>query len=406
MLDFTTLAEPIANTQIYEKVLLPALVANWRCRLPTSDCFHTLSAFFRLPSDFLKELTKGEVRDLASPKPFHAVKVQVLKETEVKLADEFQSKFPVVIFALSLNLAMGSGIVLVRTFAIVATPHLTRHLAIGLFYLLGRLLIELWRFVFRAVRTGQKGLVAIVEPCSITRLGFRRNPFVICCDTDIPITECVTFGSDAVDSALYLTRIPEPIRTSIETDFRNSTARILINFFNLDLIAVEGHRAVVSPRLELRRTFGTLLKEVEIPAFNTFQAFLQCPCIWDTPVSISFEFLQLRQVLTQSVIGRTLIAFAASVNPVMPTRQRYEVVMHLRDNTRIRPQMTVALMVLYLVFVRSQKVYQLPVVNPYRVGRQTRCLATTLDMSANWSEEYRRIYKFCQQLFFQHRPMV
>ncbi len=404
------MAEPIANTQIYEKVLLPAVVANWCCRLPTSDCFHTLSPFFRLPSDFLKELTKGEVRDLASPKSFHAVKVQVLKKAEVKLADEFQSKFPVMVFALSLNLAMGSGIVLARTLAIIATPHLTRQLPIGLFYLLGRLLIELWRFVFRAVRTGQKGLIAIVEPCSITRLGFGHNPFIVCYDTDIPITECVTFGSDAVDSALYLTRIPEPIPPSSKAYFRNgdtSLVAFLLKYgFNLDLIAVEGHRAVISPRLELRRTFGTLLKEVEIPAFNTFQAFLQCPGIRNTPMHILFKAFQPRQVPTQSVVGRTPIARAVSVNTVVTTRQRYEVVMHLRDNTRIRPQMTVALMVLYLVFVRSQKVYQLPVVNPYRVGRQTRCLATTLDMSANWSEEYSRIYKFCQQLFFQHRPMV
>ncbi len=354
------MAEPIANTQIYEEVLLPAVVANWRCRLPTSYRLNALSPFFRLPSDFLKELTKGEVRDLASPKSFHAVKVQVLKETEVKLADKFQSKFPVVIFALSLNLAMGSGIVLVRTFAIVATSNLTRQLPIGLFYLLGRLLIELRRFVFRAIRTGQKGLVAIVEPCSITRLGFGGKSFIICCDTDIPITECVTFGGYTFDITFYLTRIPEPIPPSSKAYFRNghtSLVAFLLKYgFNLDLIAVEGHRAVVSPRLELRRTLGTLLKEVEIPQLNTFQALLQRPSIWDTPVSISFEFLQLRQVPTQSVIGRTLIACAASVNPVVPTRQRYEVIMHLRDDTRIRTQMTVAFMVLNFVCVGSQDV--------------------------------------------------
>ncbi len=372
MMDFTTLAEPIANIQVNEKVLLPALVANWRRRLPTSYRLNALAPFFRLPPDFLKELTKGEVRDLASPKSFHAVKVQVLKKAEVKLADESQSKFPVVIFALSLNLAMGSGIVLTRTLAVIATPHLTRQLPIGLFYLLGRLLIELWRFVFRAVRTGQKGLVAIVEPCSITRLGFGRKSFRVCCDTDIPITKCVTFGSDAFDSALYLTRIPEPIPPSSKAYFRNghtSLVAFLLKYgFNLDLIAIEGHRAVISPRLELRRTFGTLLKEVEIPQLNTFQALLQRPSVWDTPVSISFEFLQLRQVPTQSVVGRTPIARAVSVNPVVTTRQRYEVVMHLRDDTRIRPQMTVAFMVLNFVCVGSQKVYQLPAFNPVQVG--------------------------------------
>ena len=46
---------------------------------------------------------------------------------------------------------------------------------------------------------------------------------------------------------------------------------------NLDLIAIEGHRAVVSPRLELRRTLGTLLKEVEIPATQYVSSTLATP---------------------------------------------------------------------------------------------------------------------------------
>ena len=118
------MAEPIANRQIYEKVLLSALVAYRRCRLPTPDGFNTLTALFCLPEHLEHELTEAEIRDFASPQAFHAVKVQVLKETEVKLADEFQCEFPVVIFALSLNFAMGSRIVLARTLAIVATTTL------------------------------------------------------------------------------------------------------------------------------------------------------------------------------------------------------------------------------------------------------------------------------------------
>ena len=143
MMDFTTLAEPIAHRQIYEKVLLSASVAYRRCGLPTSDGFNALTALFRLPEHLEHELTEAEIRDFASPKTFQvSVKVQVLKETEVKLTDKRQRKFPVMILALSLNLAMGSGRVLARTLAVTTAFYLPRQLAIGLFYLLGRLLIE------------------------------------------------------------------------------------------------------------------------------------------------------------------------------------------------------------------------------------------------------------------------
>ena len=137
MLDFTTLAAPIANTQIYEEVLLPAVVANWRCRLPTSDCFHTLSAFFRLPPDFLKELTKGEVRDLASPKSFHFRQ----GSSPQKSRGQTYGRVPKQVSSDGLradgseSCDVSSRIVLTRTLAVIATPHLTRHLAIGLFHL-------------------------------------------------------------------------------------------------------------------------------------------------------------------------------------------------------------------------------------------------------------------------------
>ena len=173
------MAIPIANVQIYEKVLLSALMANRRRCLPTSDGFHTLATLFRLPPHLEKEITESQIGHLSSPKPFHTRKIQVLKETDVKLADKFKSEFPVMVFALSLNFAMSSRIVMTRTLAVATTFYLSRQLPICLLYGFRRLLIELRRLVFRAIRTSQKSLVAIIEPCSITRLGFRFKPFVI-----------------------------------------------------------------------------------------------------------------------------------------------------------------------------------------------------------------------------------
>ena len=202
VMDFTSMATPIANRQVYEQVFLSTTMTDGCCGLPTSDGFNALATFLCLPSHLEHEVTEGEIGDLASPKAFHAVKVQVLKEREVKLADDFQSKFPMVILALTGNFAMRSGMMFTRTFAIVATAHLSRQLTIGTLYRFGRLFIELRRLVFRGIRTDEKVLDTEVKPCSITRLGFGGQSFVICCDGDVPITECVTFDRDTFDISL------------------------------------------------------------------------------------------------------------------------------------------------------------------------------------------------------------
>lgn len=69
---------------------------------------------------------------------------------------------------------------------------------------------------------------------------------------------------------------------------------------------------------------------------------------------VSFQLLEFRQVLAQTVVGRPFVAFAVSVDTVMPTRQRHKMVMHLANDTHIRLQMTITFVVLYLVFVGFQ----------------------------------------------------
>ena len=127
------MAEPIASVQVYESVPLSTLMAKRRCGLPTSDSFHTLATLFAGPVHLEHEFTESKVRHLSSPKAFHAVKVQVLKERNIKLADDLKCEFPVMVFALPLNLAVCSCIVFARTFAISAAFHLVRQQPIGLF---------------------------------------------------------------------------------------------------------------------------------------------------------------------------------------------------------------------------------------------------------------------------------
>ncbi len=70
MMDFTRMAIPIANAQIYEQVLLSARVANRCRRLPTPDRLNSLATLFRLPPHLEHELTESQIADFTSPKTF------------------------------------------------------------------------------------------------------------------------------------------------------------------------------------------------------------------------------------------------------------------------------------------------------------------------------------------------
>ena len=96
-------------------------VAHAGSRCPLVKAFHTLSTFLCLPLEFLHESVESDVGHFASPETFHTIKVQRFKEQHVEPTDQFKGEFPMVVFALPLNLAVLAGMMLTRTFAIVAT---------------------------------------------------------------------------------------------------------------------------------------------------------------------------------------------------------------------------------------------------------------------------------------------
>ena len=90
---------------------------------------------------------------------------------------------------------------------------------------------------------------------------------------------------------------------------------------------------------------------------------------------------QLRQMRLQ-----TIPTGVFTIDAVIPLLQSKEVIVDIRKVIKHIAQTHVLRVFAYLIFISSQRIYQLPVLNPYEVGRQTRCLATTLRMSANWSK--------------------
>ena len=113
----------------------------------------------------------------------------------------------------------------------------------------------LYRLVFRAIGTDKEILDAEIKPCSITRLGFGFKSFVVCCDSDIPITERITFDRNAVDITLYLARIPEPIPASV-VGFSQPARSFTFAF------SIKSHRAVFRHDLNLGGRFALPSKKL------------------------------------------------------------------------------------------------------------------------------------------------
>ena len=111
---------PCSITQFKRNTRLTNM-AHRGCRLPLIDAFNTFTTFFCLPLEFLQKCVESDVGDFTTPKAFHTVKVQRLKEQNIKPTHKFKCKFPVVIFALSSNFAVPTCMVVSRTFSVVTS---------------------------------------------------------------------------------------------------------------------------------------------------------------------------------------------------------------------------------------------------------------------------------------------
>ena len=82
--------------------------------------------FLTLIFQYINKLIKGEVRDFASPKLFHAVKVQRLKDNRIKPLAKICSKFPMPVSALIGDMSVESRQLIDGTPPAVRTFNFTR----------------------------------------------------------------------------------------------------------------------------------------------------------------------------------------------------------------------------------------------------------------------------------------
>ena len=106
--------------------MVTTITTRFRRCCPLSDLHKGFTVLRTLLFQYLKKLIEGMVRNFASPKPFHTLKVQRLKNECIKRCANGR-KFPLPIFSLSRNFSMLSCQRTTRTIPIVRTFDFTTH---------------------------------------------------------------------------------------------------------------------------------------------------------------------------------------------------------------------------------------------------------------------------------------
>ena len=348
---------PITHIQIKEHLDLSTGMTHFTCGCPSVNFDDRFITFLCLPFHFLHEISKCIVRYFSAPEAFHAFKVQVFKETGIKLSDKFKCEFPVMVFALPLYFSIYTRQVFTCTFAIVAAFLFPRQRATSPFDQFRSSFIELWRLIFRAIRTGKEILETKVKPCCLTSLGCRLKSLCICRDSDILLPHCVFLNGNPFDVAFNRSAIPKLIPTPIDTDFRNRTSVSLVNSLYLDLATIKGHGFVFIPTPKFRRTLGSPFKEV-LPAFiNALDTLLQTPRIGYLPMVVFVKSFQFRQMFFHIIERRSLVVLTMPIYPIMPLPQRNKMIVDMGNGGQVPLQMAISFVSLYLVFVGAHYIY-------------------------------------------------
>ena len=196
------------------------------CRRPSPNLQHRPNPFMRLVFQFPYELTEGKVRDLFSKKCFHASKIQVFKEQDVKTSAQVYSKFPMVICSLIGSLLVDTCHLFSAPFFVIRAFHLSGMLSLCFCQLLGVVFVEHWRRIRLTVRASQEVFDSKVEPFSLTRLGFIFDFTIVFSERDVHVSEGVSCNLNLYDFTLYFSVECEPIPTSVETN----TIRWVVSF--------------------------------------------------------------------------------------------------------------------------------------------------------------------------------
>ena len=153
--------------------------------------------FRTLKSQYLNKLPEGKIGDFASPKPFHAVKIQSFCHYDIKPSAQVRGEFPMPIFALVGNMPIQPCEVADSTPPIVRTFDFTRKTFVEFSEFLQGLFQKLWRLYLLTHVQRQKCVFhAKVRPNAFTCCRQHFKGGRMRCDTQPIVTTGITLDSD------------------------------------------------------------------------------------------------------------------------------------------------------------------------------------------------------------------
>ena len=200
--------------------MIATLATRFCCSSPLINLLKKTLMFFTLISQYLNKLVEGEVRDFTSPKSFHAVKVQRLKDDCIKTPAQVSCQLPMPITALVSYMPIQPGELTDAPPPVTRTLDLTRKFFVEVSQLCQGLFQELGRLYFLAIAKCQKCVFHTeVRTNAFTRCSQRFGIYKVSCDTKPIITAVITFKCDSSDFPVPFTVFEKGIWHAVISPF-------------------------------------------------------------------------------------------------------------------------------------------------------------------------------------------
>ena len=321
---------------------------------------------------YLNKLVEGKVGDLASPKPFHAVKVQGFKGNRIKLLTKFTCQLPVKIFALVADFP-------IQTCELPDTPPPT----VRTFLFTRKFFVERPKFVQGVFQrfgvlyflTRAKGQIRVfhaeVCPNAFTCCWQRSKICVCCCYAEPIVPAIVSFDCDTTDSSMPLAVFMKRIWHFIKSPFTfiplaKCQCNTVVSEFIPSLF--KSNRLKLMARFDMGFT-PKFSKEPLIRIINAFQLCLDRLAWQHLPMWMCGSF-QIFSMLTHcSVVGIRQAVFVSLVLPLM------KICMHLPHIVKQVANADCIRLIANLIFVGFHGISRIASLtfNQDRLGTDTPC---------------------------------
>ena len=326
--------------------------------------------FLTLILQYLNKLVEGEIRDLASPKPFHAIKVQRFNGNRIKLLTKFRGNLPLKVFALVGDFTVETGNLPHTPPPTVRPFLLTAKCFVEMTKLVQRLFQRLWVLDLLTRGKCQVSVFhAEVCPNALTCCWQRAKICVGCYDIKPIVAATITLDRDTTDSAVPLAVLMKRICHFIILPL--TCSRIPFTKPQRDTIVFQRptRTSRVGDRLELVSGFPfrfptKFFEKTHIGKMYPFQFLLNRLAWQGVPMRVCGA-LQIRQVCGHRRVVR--IRQAISIPLVLPPM---EIVMHLPHIVKQIADTDTIRLIAKLILIRFHGISSIKSLTPFQwVGR-------------------------------------